>query len=138
MPWVRTYSHYGAWVVALAALAGSLYFSEVAGFVPCKWCWIQRIFMYPLALLLGIACYREDRSIVLYAIPLSTAGGLVSLFHYLKQKVPWVGQISVCTEGVPCTGEYINWLGFITIPFLALTAFVMITTLLWMGRKRTE
>ncbi len=114
----------------MTATAGSLYFSEVRLFVPCSLCWYQRIMMYPLVILLGVASYRQDREIVRYALPLSVLGGTVSLFHYLEQKVPGFSAPSLCRMGVPCTQEYINWLGFITIPFLALVAFTLITLLL--------
>lgn len=135
---IRQYALYLAWVVSLVALGGSLYFSEIAGFIPCKLCWFQRIFMYPLAILLGIASYRDDRSIIPYALPLSVIGGSVSIFHYLQQKVPWFSRLHLCSDGIPCSGQYINWLGFITIPFLALTAFALITVLLWLGRKAAD
>jgi disulfide bond formation protein DsbB len=127
---VRAYGLYLAWVVAIVATAGSLYFSEVRLFVPCTLCWYQRILMYPLVILLGIASYRQDRGIVPYALPLSVLGAVVALFHYLEQKVPGFAAPTLCRVGVPCTQEYINWLGFITIPFLALTAFTLITLLL--------
>ncbi len=126
----RTFGLYAAWLVAITATAGSLYFSEVRLFAPCSLCWYQRIMMYPLVILLGVASYRQDRGIVRYALPLSVLGGTVSLFHYLEQKVPGFSAPSLCRMGVPCTQEYINWLGFITIPFLALVAFTLITVLL--------
>ncbi|WP_179947366.1 disulfide oxidoreductase [Novibacillus thermophilus] len=124
-----------AWVVASTALVGSLYFSEIAGFVPCELCWYQRVLMYPLFLLLGIANFRRDRSVTYYALPFTIVGGALSLFHYAMQKTGWFSSFSPCAEGVPCSGEYINWLGFITIPFLALVAFILIGWLLWIGRK---
>lgn len=126
----RDFGLYAAWLVAITATAGSLYFSEVRLFVPCSLCWYQRIMMYPLVILLGVASYRQDREIVRYALPLSVLGGAVALFHYLEQKVPGFSAPSLCRAGVPCTQEYINWLGFITIPFLALVAFTLITVLL--------
>ena len=126
----RGFGLYGAWLVALTATAGSLYFSEVRLFVPCALCWYQRVLMYPLVLLLGIASYRQDRGVVRYALPLSVLGMGVSVFHYLEQKVPGFRPPSICRAGVPCSQEYINWLGFITIPLLALTAFTLITILL--------
>ncbi|TCP19983.1 disulfide bond formation protein DsbB [Scopulibacillus darangshiensis] len=128
-------SLYFAWVTAIVATLGSLYFSEIAGFEPCKLCWIQRIFMYPLVLILGIACFRNDRVIAIYVLPLTIIGGCVSILHYSEQKLGLFE--GTCTTGVPCSGEYINWLGFITIPLLALVAFVLITVFLWTGlRKR--
>ncbi len=132
---IRQYSLYLAWLLSLIATGGSLYFSEIIGFIPCSLCWVQRIFMYPLVIQLGIATFRNDRGVIPYTIPLSIIGIGVSLFHYLKQKVPMFDQVLPCTVGVPCSGQYINWLGFITIPFLALIAFTLITILLWIGRK---
>ncbi len=126
----RGFGLYGAWIVALVATAGSLYFSEVRFFIPCALCWYQRVLMYPLVILLGIASYRQDRNVVVYALPLSILGIGVSVFHYLEQKVPGFRPPSICRSGVPCSQEYINWLGFITIPFLALIAFTLITVLL--------
>lgn len=116
-----------AWAASFIATAGSLYFSEVLKLIPCDLCWFQRIFMYPLVIILGIAVVRKDYFIYRYVLPLSMIGGLVSLYHYLIQKVPIFTENAKACSIVPCTGEYINWLGFITIPFLALTAFAIIT-----------
>jgi disulfide bond formation protein DsbB len=131
----RTYSLYLAWVVSLVAVTGSLFFSEYIGYEPCKLCWFQRIFMYPQAILLAIACYKNDRRQIPYLLPLSVIGGSISLYHYAEQKIPGLAKLLPCTSGVPCNEDYINWLGFITIPFLALIAFILIFVLLWMGRS---
>lgn len=133
---LEKYGLYLAWLVSLTATFGSLYFSEIREFVPCELCWIQRIFMYPLTILLGIAVFTDDRAVRKYVLPLTTIGGSVSLYHYLVQKVPGFAEIQPCAQGVPCSGQYINWLGFITIPFLALTAFILITILMWNVKKR--
>ena len=138
MAWMRSYGLYLAWLVSLVATGGSLYFSEVAGFIPCELCWYQRILMYPLAVILGIASYRDDRSIVPYLLPLSLGGAALSAFHYLLQKMPGMADWAPCEEGVPCSGQYINWLGFVTIPLLAFTAFVLISLFLVMARKGDE
>ncbi|PZE20863.1 disulfide bond formation protein B [Paenibacillus xerothermodurans] len=135
---VKQYSLYLAWAVSLAAVAGSLYFSEVMLFEPCKLCWFQRIFMYPLVILLGMACYRDDRRLAPYLLPMSIIGGCIALYHYLEQKIPALAELLPCTIGVPCNGQYINWFGFITIPFLALVAFVFITCLLWINSQELE
>ncbi|HET6872672.1 MAG TPA: disulfide oxidoreductase [Sporolactobacillaceae bacterium] len=129
-------SLYFAWVVALIATLGSLYFSEIAGFIPCKLCWFQRICMYPLSIFLGVACFRNDRRIAAYILPLTILGGLFSILHISEQKL---GVLKcMCTVGVPCSGEYIHWLGFITIPMLALTAFILITIALIIDMKKPE
>jgi len=117
---------YMAWVVSLVATFGSLYFSEIAGFIPCELCWYQRILMYPLVLILGIATFQNDTSVKKFVLPLAVTGWLISLNHYLVQKVPGFAEVKPCVNGVPCSAQYINWLGFITIPFLAFTAFTLI------------
>lgn len=128
---------YMAWVVALVATLGSLYFSEVAGFMPCKLCWFQRICMYPLTLFLGIACFKNDRGASLYVLPLSVIGACFSLLHLAEQHLHWFE--GICRGGeVPCSGTYINWLGFITIPLLALVAFLIISTLLFFSLREKD
>jgi len=132
---MRAYNLYLAWLVALVAMLGSLYFSEVRGYIPCELCWYQRILMYPLALVLGIAAYSDDIRQRRYVLPISILGMLVSGYHYLHQKLPGLAEIKPCAQGVPCNTQYINWLGFITIPFLAFVAFALITGLLLLRRR---
>ncbi|MEK5037746.1 disulfide oxidoreductase [Sporosarcina sp. FSL K6-3457] len=124
-----------AWSTSIIAMVGSLFFSERMGFVPCTLCWYQRILMYPLVLFLGLAFYRNDREIYKYVLPMSLVGMLVSGYHYALQKLPSLHEFSTCTSGVPCSGQYINWFGFVTIPFLAFIAFTMITILMFVLRK---
>lgn len=124
------------WVAALIATIGSLYFSEVLQYIPCTLCWYQRIFMYPLAIMLGIAFYQNDRGIVKYALPLSIIGMIISGYHTALQKIPYLQQFEMCKSGVPCSKDYINWLGFITIPILAFTAFTIITICLVVLARR--
>lgn len=135
---VKRYGVYLAWIVAIIATLGSLYFSEIRGFIPCTLCWYQRIFMYPLVILLGIASYRNQKVIIPYVLPLSIVGGCISLWHYLQQKIPFLGQAVQCKIGIPCNQSYINWLGFVTIPFLAFLAFLFITLLLIFARTKAE
>lgn len=125
-----------AWLVSIIAMVGSLFFSERMGFIPCTLCWYQRILMYPLVIFLGIAFYRNDRDIYKYILPISVIGMLVSSYHYALQKIPSMHEFSVCTSGVPCSGQYINWFGFVTIPFLALIAFTFITVMMLIIWKR--
>jgi disulfide bond formation protein DsbB len=121
---------YFAWLVAIVAMSGSLYFSEVRAFVPCSLCWYQRIFMYPLVFILGIASFRQDKRIIPYILPLSILGGLIAAWHVLEENLPTLS-IPMCNVGVPCTVKYVNYLGFITIPVMSLTAFTLITILLF-------
>lgn len=128
-----------AWAVSLTAVFGSLYFSEILQYEPCELCWYQRVLMYPLALLMGIAAVKKDYRMSLYSAVFSGIGMLVSLSHYSIQKVPFLSDHAPSCGRVPCTGEYINWLGFITIPFLALAAFIIIfASSIWIYRSLKE
>ena len=127
---------YLTWLWAIVATLGSLYFSEIRMFVPCVLCWYQRILMYPLVLILGVATYRQDGRSFAYSLPLSVLGMIVAAYHVLEQKVEGFGSAALCQSGVPCATSYINWLGFISIPVLSLTAFTGITVLLLISRRQ--
>ena len=114
------------WIVSIVATFGSLYFSEIRGYEPCKMCWIQRIFMYPIVIMTTIAFIQKNARIALTTAVFSIMGGSVSLYHYGIQKISFLSESAPSCGMVSCTGQYINWLGFITIPFLALTAFILI------------
>lgn len=138
---IQNYALYAAWIVSVVATLGSLYFSQIRGFVPCELCWIQRIFMYPLSIILGIAAFYNEVLLKKYVLPLSLIGGLISLYHYLIQKVPGFAEVKPCVQGVPCNVQYINWFDFVTIPFLALTAFTLISicmVLLHLNTRKTK
>lgn len=119
-------------------MSGSLYFSEVMGFLPCILCWYQRILMYPLAGVLAVGLLRRDAKLPLYVLPFSLLGMGFSTYHYLLEKTDWFGGVEVCRAGVSCTIQWINWLGFITIPFLALTAFSIITVMMLIALFASE
>lgn len=116
--------------VATTATLGSLFMSEVAGFIPCRLCWVQRGFMYPLAVLLIFGSIRPIATVARWVVPWATAGGMVSAFHYAEQR-HWIGgSESLCSAGVPCTDIWVWEFGFVTIPFMALTGFAFIVVLM--------
>jgi disulfide bond formation protein DsbB len=125
-------SRYVALLAAWIATCGSLFFSEVLGWVPCELCWYQRILMYPLSIILAVGLLRRDSKLGAYVLPFSLIGAAVSFYHYALQKTDWFPP-PACMSGVPCTVDYINLFGFVTIPFLALTAFLIITLSLVMS-----
>jgi disulfide bond formation protein DsbB len=127
--WLGATSRHIALLAAWIATCGSLFFSEVLGWQPCVLCWYQRILMYPLAILLAIGIVRRDRGLHKYVLPFSITGIGVSLYHYLLIKTDWLPP-PPCAVGVPCTVDYLDWLGFINIPFLALAAFLIITCMM--------
>lgn len=114
------------WTVAFIATLGSLYYSEVRGFVPCTLCWYQRILMYPIVLIAGIALYEKNGRAALTTMVFSIIGGSLSLYHYGIQKLSFLTKTAPTCGNVPCTGQYVNYFGFITIPFMALIAFILI------------
>lgn len=122
-----------AWLMALVATLGSLYYSEIAGFTPCEYCWYQRIGMYPLAIVLGIAAFRGDRAIRVYAIPLALAGAAISAYHYALQHFPSIAAGS-CDLFAPCSAAYVWKFDFVSIPFMALVSFATIVTALALDR----
>jgi disulfide bond formation protein DsbB len=114
------------WLISLVATLGSLYFSEIRGYVPCTMCWFQRIFMYPILIMTTVAVIQKNAKIAVTTAVFSIIGGCISLYHYGIQKIDFLADSAPACGQVSCTGQYINWLGFITIPFLALTAFILI------------
>ncbi len=124
-----------AWGVAAVATLGSLYFSEVAGFVPCRLCWFQRIAMYPLAIVLLIAAVRRDRAGALYAAAFPVAGALVAGYHLYVEANP-AAESAGCKIGAPCSVKWIEAFGYVTIPALAMTAFLAVGALLALSAAR--
>jgi disulfide bond formation protein DsbB len=126
-----------AWIVAALATLGSLYLSQIAGLTPCEFCWFQRICMYPLSLLLGIAAFRGEVSIAKrYFMPLSIVGAGLAIYHYQLEHI--AHEPTVCGAAVPCNMAAFNIFGFISVPFLSLAAFALITTLLLVARGNRE
>lgn len=116
-----------AWVVAVLATVGSLYFSEVAGFVPCTLCWYQRIAMYPLVIILGVALIRRDRRVALGASALAVTGAAIAAYHVALEWIPSL-DTGACALSAPCTFVWFRAFGVFSLPTLALTAFLLILT----------
>ena len=119
-----------AWLQAVVATAGSLYFSEGLKLIPCTLCWYQRIAMYPLVVILTVGLLVRETRIRLYVLPFSLLGLAISAYHNLLYYGVLPERIRPCTNGVSCTRRQIEWLGFITIPLLALVAFSVISVCL--------
>ncbi len=124
-------------LVGLVATLGSLYLSEIAHFPPCQLCWYQRIAMYPLPVILGIAAWRRDFGIRPYAVALASVGAVISIYHYQLERFPDQTSVS-CAVDVPCTTVWIWRFHYISIPFMALSGFALIVTLLLLGPSRRE
>jgi disulfide bond formation protein DsbB len=118
-----------ALLVAAVATSGSLYLSEVAHFTPCRLCWVQRAFMYPLVPLLAVAVARPAARLRWAALALAAVGGLVSIYHVLLERFPDL-ETGACDPANPCSLIWVERLGYLTIPAMALSAFALIVTLL--------
>lgn len=118
-----------AWAVAAVATAGSLIYSGVIEFLPCRLCWYQRIAMYPMSVILLVGAIRKEFVVKYYALPLSLGGLGVSTWHYLTQTFPSL-EGSSCDPTNPCSAKYVDVFGFVSIPFMAGVGFIVISVLL--------
>ena len=125
-----------AWVVSLAATLGALFIGEVMGQAPCNLCWYQRIFMFPLALILLAACLKQDTNIWRYAFPLVAPGFGFALYHSLHYVGIIPEPIVQCGVGPSCSSAGMSLFGWLPIPFLSLAAFGAIGVLLFLARRR--
>lgn len=119
--------------VAAVATGGSLYYSEVAGFPPCRLCWAQRGFMYPLVPILGVAAWRRVWSVASWARAAALLGGAVSVWHLLIEHFPTLEGAVACEPANPCSLVWVREFGFVTIPYMALSAFALAAVLLSVG-----
>ncbi len=121
---------FGAWLIAAAATLGALFFGEVMKVPTCVLCWYQRIFMFPLAIILPLGLFPFDPRIARYALPLAACGWGLALFHVMLVHGYIPESVQPCTQGVPCSQTFVKYFGFVTIPLLALIAFSSIIALL--------
>jgi len=129
---------FACWLVAALSTLGALFFSEVMELPPCLLCWYQRIFMFPLVLLLPIGLFPYDPRVVRYALPLVAIGWGISVFQVLLVAGVIPEAIRPCTQGVPCSEVQIEWLGFVNIPLLSFLAFSTMAALLVAAHFRSR
>jgi len=133
--WIGRYGVAITYLVALGAMIGSLFYSEIAGFEPCVLCWYQRIPMYAIVFIAGWALYKKDKHVIPYAIVLSWAGLVIAAYHNL---LPFLSKMPVTcspTSAVSCTEQYFTYFGYITIPMISLTAFGVMLLVLNLAKK---
>lgn len=129
---------FAAWMVAAGSTLGALFLGEIMGLPPCMLCWWQRIFMFPLAVLLPFGLFPYDSRMIRYGLALAIPGALVALFHQLLVSGIVPESIKPCTQGVPCSETVITWFGFLTIPLLSLAAFSILIALLVAAQLRSN
>jgi len=126
---MRHFFLYFSWIVSLVATFSSIYFGEICGIEPCSMCWYQRICMFPLAIILGIATYKQDWQIRKYILPLIIIGFLIGFWQYLEKNIPALAQPALCSWEGECTSKEYEIFG-ISIPLLSALAFLIIFILL--------
>ncbi|GGI03096.1 disulfide oxidoreductase [Egicoccus halophilus] len=119
--------------VAVVSTGGSLYLSEVAGYLPCVLCWYQRIAMYPLVVVLGVAALRRDAAAWRTVLPITGIGTVIAAWHVAVERLPALGS-GVCDPTAPCTIRWVEEFGFLTIPTMALIGFITISVLVLVAR----
>lgn len=129
---------YIAFFQALISTVGSLFFSEILKFPPCVLCWYQRIAMYPLVVILGIGILKKDKLMPYYVLVLSLLGFVIAFYHNLLYYSLIPEAATPCAAGISCTTKFIEWLGFVTIPFLSLVSFAIISTCAWISLKSSK
>jgi disulfide bond formation protein DsbB len=129
---------FAAWFIASLAAMGALFMSEVMGFAPCVLCWWQRIFMFPLVLILALGLFPFDAKVLRYAMPLALLGLGVAAFHVLLTMGIIPEALAPCRQGIPCKTIQIEWFGFVTIPLLSFLAFLTINGLLLAAYRSSD
>ena len=126
-----------AWLIAFVSTLGSLFFSYVMEFAPCVLCCYQRICLFPLVLILARGLFPFDRKASKYALPLVVVGWCLAAYHSLLY-AEWIpADMQPCTQGVSCTEVHIELFGFLSIPYLSLIAFTLLSTILIVLQRRT-
>lgn len=123
-------------IVAWTSMLGSLYYSEVAGFIPCELCWYQRIAMYPLAIVLSVAALAKDRGVRRYSLPLAAIGAVIAIYHYQLERFPEQTALTSCAVEAPCTVVWVWEFSYISIPMMALSGFALVAALTWIAGQR--
>ncbi len=127
------------WLLVAGATLGSLFFSEVMELPPCTLCWVQRIFMFPLAIILLFGLIPFDRGVVRYALPLAVIGAAVAIYHLGLQLGVIPESAAPCRQGVSCSEAQLALFGFVSIPMLSLLVFASVTGLLvWLKRRGAQ
>jgi len=126
------------WLIVSIATLGSLFFSEIMKFPPCDLCWYQRIFIYPLAIIIPIGLFPFDKKVIKFSLPLVIMGWSIALYQNLLYYGIIPKSIKPCSQGVSCTEEYINIFGIFSIPMLSLMAFSIVGVLLMVLMRRVS
>lgn len=128
---------FAAWFITAVSILGSLFFSYIMEFAPCVLCWYQRIFLFPLGIILAVGLFPYNENVVKFALPLAILGWMTALYHNLLYSGVIPHELHPCRQGVSCTEKYVEIFGFFTIPLLSLMSFSIIIAFLLLLNRRT-
>jgi len=132
---VRRYALAIGFVIAVGAVVGSLYYSDIVGYEPCSLCWWQRVFIYPQMVLFAIALWRKDKNIFDYTLALSIIGGIIALYHsYIQYGGSPLFECGV--EAVSCAKRFVYAFDYITIPLMSLSTLAVLGLVSFLGRQK--
>ena len=138
MRFIKLIFLYVAWTIAIIGTLASLYSSAVKGFEICHLCWYQRICLFPLVLILARGLFPFDPNVGKYALPLAGVGWCLAAYHSLLY-AEWIpADMQPCTQGVSCTEVHIELFGLLSIPYLSLIAFTLLSTILIALQRRSS
>ncbi len=124
-----------AWATATFGMLCSLYLCEGRGWTPCFLCWYQRICLWPLSLILGVAWFRRKGDVAAFVLPQAVLGLALASYQVLIQEVPGRDVLGICRAGPDCARKIAIGLGPISIPMLSWTAFAIVVTALALVRR---
>ena len=124
------------WLIASVSALGSLFFSEIMEFPPCALCWYQRVFMFPLVIILFLGLFPVDNSTIRFALPLAVIGWGFAFYHFLVYSGFIPESMQPCSQGVSCSETYLDLFGILTIPLMSLISFSIIIVLLLILKRR--
>ncbi len=135
MSWIKNYFLYLAWLIAVIGFSLSIFYGEITGNAPCPLCWYQRIALFPLVLILGIAVYRGDHTVIPYALPLVVVGGAIGMFQVLQRYFPSLQIAGICNAGIQCSNSWVHVFGVLEFPWLSSLGFIVMFILLIFSRR---
>ena len=124
-------------LAALITTTARLYFSEIVNYKPCRLCWYQRSAMYPLAILLVAANFKKFKFMKIAAVSLASIGGAVSTYHWFLERFPDL-DAGVCDAKLPCEFIWFENFGFVTLSFMAFTAFLATIVLVTISQQENK
>ena len=132
----------GLWIglgLTLGGIISSLFYSEILGIAPCGLCWLQRVFLYPQAVLFAIAIWKKSRDVADYSIGLSVLGGAVAVYqHYLQMGGANILPCpAVATQAADCSVRFLFEFGYITFPLMSFSVFAFLIVLMLFVRRVT-